>query len=86
MNFNSNDPAMIWLSVVNLVLGLVCLVCVSVIAYGVVREIAARMRLKLPLAGRELTHAFHVPDLGYTMADGGEPEDGRRPEPGKRAK
>jgi hypothetical protein len=86
MNFHSNDPAMLWLSTVNLVLGVVCLVCVAVITYGVLREIAARLRVKAPLAGRELTHAFHVPDLGYTMADGGEPETGRRPESGERTK
>ena len=86
MNFNSSDPAMLWLSTINLVLGLVCLVCVAVIGYGVLREIGTRLRLKVPLVGRELTHAFHVPDLGYTMADGGEPEPGRRPETGKRAK
>ena len=86
MNFNSNDPAMLWLSTVNLVLGLVCLICLAVIVYGVLKEIAARVRMKVPLAGRELTHAFHVPDLGYTMADGGEPESGRRPETGKRGR
>jgi hypothetical protein len=86
MNFSSTDPAMLWLSTVNLVLGLVCLVCVAVIGYGVVKEIAARIRLKAPLTGRELTHAFHVPDLGFTMADGGEPEPGRLPETGKRTR
>lgn len=86
MNFNTNDPAMLWLSIVNLALGLVCVVCAGVIGYGVVREIAARLGLRLPLVGRADSHAFHLPDLGYTMADGGEPEEGRRPQSGKRIK
>jgi hypothetical protein len=86
MNFNTGDPAMLWLSIVNLILGLVCLLCVGVIGYGVLREIAVRMRLRAPLSGRADTHLFHLPDLGYTMADGGEPEDGRRPESGRRRK
>ena len=86
MNFNTSDPGMLWLSIVNLTLGLVCLVCVAVIGYGIVLEVAARFRMRVPLAGRLDSHSFHVPELGYTMADGGEPEEGRHPDSGTQTK
>lgn len=69
----------------NIALGVVVLLCCVAVAYGIMQEFAARRRKRAALAGldREVTHlvsgydghAFHVPELGLTMADGGEPVD-----------
>jgi hypothetical protein len=58
-----------WLNFTNIALGLVTLVCVIAIVAGVVRELSHRLAHSHKLAD---DHAFHTPDLGVTMADGGE--------------
>jgi len=58
-----------WLNVTNVGLGLVTLVCVVVVGARVVGELAARLWRKLAQAD---DHTFVVPELGLTMADGGE--------------
>ena len=69
----------------NIGLGVVVLICCAAVAFGVVQELAAR-RKKHALASnldREVSdllltydgHAFEVPGLGLTMADGGEQLD-----------
>jgi len=78
-----NDPSTYWLNVMNLALGAVVVACCLIVAYGVVQELAARRRKRTVAAGldREVSdlvasydgHAFHTPELGLTMADGGEP-------------
>ena len=80
-----NDPSTYWLSVMNIVLGLVVLICCGALVVGVLQEIAARRRKRAELAAldREVSnlvasydsHALHVPELGLTMADGGDPVD-----------
>ena len=79
-----------WLNVMNIGLGVVVLLCCAAVAFGVVQELAARRRKRASLSqlDREVSdlvstydgHAFHVPGLGVTMADGGEPA---RPEEGR---
>ena len=87
--YDPNDPAVLWLNIMNFALALVCLVCIGVIAVAVAREITARLRLRAPLTGPVETpatddHGFFTPDLGYTMADGGEPVKKERPATGNR--
>jgi hypothetical protein len=77
-----NDPSTYWLTITNIVLGLVTLICCGAIAIGVVQELAAKRKKKVAMAhlDREVSdlvtsydgHAFNVPSLGLTMADGGE--------------
>lgn len=77
-----SDPSTYWLTFTNIALGVVTLICCGAIAIGVLQEVAARRKRKAAMAGldREVTtlvdsfggHAFHVPGLGVTMADGGE--------------
>lgn len=77
---NWNDPETHWLIVTNVVLGLVVVLCVVIMAGGIVYEIAARRRKRRRMEAeidrdmRRLNddHAFSVPALGITMADGGE--------------
>lgn len=85
-----NDPSTYWLNVTNIVLGLVVLVCCAAVFAGVVAELAAnrKKRKALDKLDREVTdlvagldgHAFNVPGLGLTMADGGEPAGKKEPE------
>lgn len=81
---NWNDPQTLWLNYTNLGLGLVVVACIGVAAYAFWVELAARWRAKPAgdvdaqvqrlVAEMSSTHAFHSPELGLTMADGGEPE------------
>lgn len=62
------DPQTLWLNVTNLALGVVTLLCVLAVGWGVVTEVLARVRKP---ATADDGHAFWNPDLGWTMADGG---------------
>jgi hypothetical protein len=82
-----SDPSTYWLTVTNVALGLVVLVCCVAVAIGIVQEVAAKRRKAAELSklDREVAdlvsayggHAFQVPGLGVTMADGGEKLDGK---------
>ncbi len=78
-----NDPSTYWLNVTNIALGVVTLLCCIAIGIGIVQELAAKRRKaaamsKLDGEVADLVgsfgdgHAFNVPGLGVTMADGGE--------------
>lgn len=77
-----SDPSTYWLTVTNAVLGVVVLVCCVAVLVGIVQELAARRKKAAALSqlDREVSdlvsayggHAFQVPGLGVTMADGGE--------------
>ena len=78
-----NDPSTYWLIFTNVALGIVTLICLVAVAAGVLQEVAARRKkaaadskLDAELAqlvhSYEDGHAFTVPGLGLTMADGGE--------------
>jgi hypothetical protein len=71
------------LNVTNLVLGIVTLLCCAAVVFGVVQEVVARRKKRAAMSrlDHEVAdlvagfdgHAFNVPGLGVTMADGGEP-------------
>ena len=82
-----SDPSTYWLTITNAALGVVVLICCVAVAIGVVQEIAAKRRKATAMSSidREVSdlvasfdaslndgHAFHLPQLGLTMADGGE--------------
>ena len=73
--FNSSDPAVQWLILTNFAMGAVVLVCCLLLGSAVVRELMHRLRK--PATGPSVAddHAFHLPELGLTMADGGERDD-----------
>ena len=79
-----SDPSTYWLTFTNAALGVVVLVCCIAVGIGIVQEVAARRKKARASSqlDREVNdlvaafrdgHAFHVPSLGVTMADGGEP-------------
>jgi len=78
-----SDPSTYWLTATNIGLGLVVVICCGAVAFGMLQELAARRkkRTELNALDREVAglvtgfqdgHAFHIPGLGVTMADGGE--------------
>ncbi len=69
----TNDFETYWLTATNVVLGLVTLVCVFVLAHGLFLELKEKLAVRRArLAVPADDHAFVVPMLGVTMADGGE--------------
>jgi hypothetical protein len=85
-SFRMSDPSTYWLTITNAALGMVVLVCCAAVAVGVFQELAAKRRKATSMSkiDREVSdlvasfqdgHAFHLPELGVTMADGGEPLD-----------
>ncbi len=77
-----SDPSAYWLNFMNIALGLIVLICCGAVAFGVLQEFAARRKKAAKLAALDGEvadlvasydgHAFNVPGLGLTMADGGE--------------
>ena len=77
-----NDPSTYWLTITNVALGLVTLICCAAVGIGVLQELAARHKKKAAMSklDHEVAdlvasfdgHAFNIPGLGVTMADGGE--------------
>lgn len=73
-----NDPTTLWLNLTNLGLGLLVLGSLAVLAGAIVVELYARFRVSQRQGAAQLQtglgpHAIHTPELGLTMADGGEP-------------
>lgn len=66
-----------WLTMTNAMLGIVTLVCVVVVVFGVFQTVMDKVRARA--RSRRVfvydDHAMAVPELGLTMADGGEPID-----------
>jgi hypothetical protein len=78
-----SDPSTYWLTITNITLGVVVLICFIAVAFGIVQEVAARRKKRTALSeiDQEFStlfgtdsggHVFNVPGLGLTMADGGE--------------
>ena len=72
---NWSDPQTLWLNLTNAALGVATLLALGVLAMGIGQELLARRRRAREINGldSELHHMLHVPELGLTMADGGEP-------------
>jgi DNA-binding IclR family transcriptional regulator len=85
-----SDPSTYWLTLMNIALGLLVLAACLAVAFGVVQELAARRKKSAAMShlDREVadlvssygSHAFNVPGLGLTMADGGEERDKKEEE------
>ena len=67
------ESEVFWLNVTNIGLGLATLACVGVAAWAVVHELLARARRRVRV--RDDAHVALLPELGLTMADGGEKVD-----------
>jgi hypothetical protein len=68
------DSEILWFNLTNVGLGLATLAGIAVLAWSAVRELAERAKSRVPT--RDLDpHAAFIPELGLTMADGGEKVD-----------
>ena len=78
-----SDPSTYWLNITNIALGVVVLICCLAVGIGVVQELAAKRKKHAALSKLDTEvadligsfqdgHAFNLPGLGVTMADGGE--------------
>ena len=70
---NWADPQTFWLNVTNAALGLVCLTSLVLILGAVVKEVWARAKKHNMAIANLDPHILSVPELGTTMADGGQP-------------
>ncbi len=77
----SNYDWVFWLNVTNIALGVIVVLAVLLVAYGVVWELVARRKQHglhdvdaemQAMLRDEFSHSLAVPELGLTMADGGE--------------
>jgi hypothetical protein len=78
-----NENWVFWLNFTNIALGVVVLVAVLLVAYGLVWEFFSRHKKTRGLANlddevkallqNDFAHSLPVPELGLTMADGGDP-------------
>lgn len=71
-----------WLNATNALLGIVAGVALIAIGGAVFHDILANIRKRTQERQHFVftPHALHVPELGLTMADGGEPIDTDNPE------
>ena len=65
----------LWLNLTNLALGIVTLLALVVLAGAIAQEVLARRRKahQFEAMDDEVRHLLRVPELGLTMADGGQP-------------
>jgi hypothetical protein len=84
-----SDPSTYWLNFTNIALGVMVLVCCAAVVVGVLQELAAKRKKAAVLAKLDnevadleasYGHAFLVPGLGLTMADGGEEREKKEEE------
>lgn len=77
-----SDPQTMWINLTNLAMGIFVLLAVSGVAYAFVGDL--RDKIKARANSRALaslgSHGFFEPELGLTMADGGEPHQPKRPD------
>lgn len=65
------DTEVLWLNLTNAGLGLATLAGIATLAWAALRELRERAKTHVPV--HELDpHAAFLPELGLTMADGGE--------------
>ncbi len=69
-----SNASTIWVDLTNIALGLATLICLGIVAYAIVKDVAVRVRQTSKSKAKELdgAHVFEVPELGLTMTDGGE--------------
>jgi hypothetical protein len=70
--FDYSDPKTLWLSITNIGLGLIVLVCCVVVARAFLHDLLERRAQSVSAAAQPDDHSFMEPELGITMADGGE--------------
>ncbi|MRR12674.1 hypothetical protein EG835_09505 [bacterium] len=68
------DTEILWLNLTNAGLGLATLAGIAVLAWAVLREVAEKAKSRASARALD-PHSAFIPELGLTMADGGEKVD-----------
>ncbi|MBK6405182.1 MAG: hypothetical protein IPN03_22135 [Holophagales bacterium] len=68
------DTEILWLNLTNAGLGLATLAGIGVLAWTAVRELGERAKSRVTVHSLD-PHSAFIPELGLTMADGGEKID-----------
>jgi hypothetical protein len=69
-----DDPTTWWLNLTNVGLGLMCLGPIVIVLGAVFQDSVTSLARRIQRRRLQAdTHAFEVPGLGLTMADGGKP-------------
>ncbi len=76
--FTGTDSDTFWLTITNTILGLVTLICVVAMGSGLYQDVKARVLARRRVRVPADDHAFVLPKLGITRADGGERIDAPR--------
>jgi hypothetical protein len=69
--FDTMDSETLWLTITNVGLGVVTLVCIIAVGVVITKEVFADARSKVKIPQLQDDHSFMLADLGITMADGG---------------
>jgi hypothetical protein len=70
-----------WLTLTNIILGAVTIICLAIVTRAVVQEVLQRVRkrstvpVENPVGALQDDHSFVLGNLGITMADGGKKID-----------
>ncbi len=73
--FDLSDPKTYWLNITNIGLGLVVLACCVAVVRAFVIDLLERRSQRTAAGTDSDGHTFFEPELGITMADGGEKRD-----------
>lgn len=65
------DPKTLWLTITNVGLGVLTILCFVVVGWGATTAALARLRKRWGFGLQPDDHLFATPGLGVTMADGG---------------
>jgi hypothetical protein len=65
------DTEVLWLNLTNAGLGLATLAGIAALAWAVLRDLRERAKSRVAVHGLD-PHSAFIPELGLTMADGGE--------------
>jgi hypothetical protein len=74
------DTEILWLNLTNAGLGLATLAGIAALAWAVVRELGERAKSRVAVREPLDPHAAFLPELGLTMADGGEKVEEKKTE------
>ena len=73
------DTEILWLNLTNAGLGLATLAGIAALAWAAVRELGERAKSRVAVHDLD-PHAAFLPELGLTMADGGEKVEEKKTE------
>lgn len=74
------DSEVLWLNLTNAGLGLATLAGIAALAWAAVRELGERAKSRVAAHEPLDPHAAFLPELGLTMADGGEKVEEKKTE------